>query len=71
MDSERLNWSLVMITHQTTEEDYTQSMEDYYEEDYYDDVENKTVHTHQYPVRIGTSENTAYSCGMYSICSVK
>ena len=42
---------------------------EYYEDDYYDDdegygAENHTIFTHTYPFLIGTSQNTAYSCGV-------
>lgn len=67
-----------MITHRTSDEQHTYNIgkeyyekeyyeEEYYEEEYYD-MENKTIFTYQYPIQIGTSENTAYSCGMYVMC---
>lgn len=69
MDMGRHNWSLVMVSYRSSDDHSRQEAEDdyddYYSEDY--NVENNTVLILTYPFWIGTSENTAYSCGVYCI----
>ena len=45
------------------EEDYTYSYEG-------GDAENDTILTHTYPLWVGASQNTAYTCGEYSVYSL-
>ena len=77
-DMNRLNWSLVMVAYQTSDDHYKYIAEeydyDYYEEDDYSNeeyyAENKTMLIHTYPFWVGASDNIAYRCGAYAQCIV-
>ena len=69
---EKHNWSLVMVAYRSFNNHSREEVEDYYYDDHYNsdedyDVDNNTVLIPTYPFWIGTSESTAYSCGVYCI----